>query len=108
MRKEYKYPNNIKRGKDSPNWKGGLYEVTNGYVYRYVDNHPFKNSGNYVPEHRIVMEKYLGRYLKPEEMVHHINGIKNDNRLENLKLFPSDKEHMRFHMSYYKKIKNLE
>jgi len=98
MRK-YKYPNNVKKGKEHPRWKGGNYEVENGYVFVRVDNHPFKNSGSYVAEHRLVMEKHIGRYLQPEEIVHHINRRKNDNRIENLRLFSNEAEHMRFHMN---------
>lgn len=46
---------------------------------------------------RIVMEKYLGRLLKPEEVVHHINGDITDDRIENLMLFPNTNEHIKEH-----------
>ena len=74
-------------GSNHPNWKGGKTK-NKGYILIYTKNqkHPCSNNYGYVPEHRLVMEKYLGRYLKLNEKVHHRNGIKNDNRIENLEL----------------------
>lgn len=67
-------------------WRGGR-STANGYIVIYSPNHPFKHKNrNYVYEHRLVMEKKIGRYLTPKELVHHINGNRLDNRLENLGL----------------------
>ena len=78
----------------SPCWKGGRYKHSAGYIKIYQP-HLCKNKTHlYVYEHRLVMEKYLGRWLKPEECVHHINGIKDDNRIENLKLFKNISQHL--------------
>ncbi|MEK6951891.1 MAG: HNH endonuclease [Nanoarchaeota archaeon] len=82
-------------GCNNSNWKGGKIK-RNGYVRISQFNHPFANSIGYVREHRLVMEKHLGRYLQPFEITHHINGIKTDNRLKNLMLFISNSAHKRF------------
>ena len=73
-------------GKASHLWKGGRYTKREGYIYVYQPEHPF-NIKKYVLEHRLVMEKHLGRYLKKGETVHHKNGIRDDNRIENLELW---------------------
>ncbi len=73
-------------GKYSSRWKGGRRKSKEGYWEVRSVNHPFKRSNHYVAEHRLVMEKHLGRYLEKHEIVHHKNGIKDDNRIENLQI----------------------
>ena len=81
----------------SSNWKGGQYKTKYGYVYVINPTHPLANDLGYVNRSIIVMEKKLKRILKPQEIVHHINGIKDDDRIKNLQLFSSAKEHMKYH-----------
>ena len=71
------------RGPKSHSWKGGRLINSGGYVRLYKPEHPLNYKG-YVFEHRLVMEKVIGRYLNLLEIVHHKNGIKTDNRPENL------------------------
>ena len=76
-------------GVNSPGWRGGKTKSTSGYILVQEPSHPAATIGGYVPEHRLVMESMLGRHLYTEETVHHINGIRTDNRPENLELFSS-------------------
>lgn len=57
-----------------------------GYILIYKPNHPFASKRGFLMEHRLVMEKKLGRYLEKYEIIHHKNGIKDDNRIENLQI----------------------
>ena len=74
-------------------WKGGRCTDILGYVKIKDNKHPFTNSRGYVQEHRLVMEKMLGRYLNPYEIVHHKNHKRNDNRPENLELLGKGMHH---------------
>ena len=78
----------------NPNWKGGrILHSSSGYILIKNPEHPFADSQKYVREHRLIMEKHLGRFLKASETVHHINGIKDDNRIENLVITTCSKHH---------------
>jgi len=67
--------------------------TSGGYVKLYSPNHPKADNDGYVLEHRLVMESSIGRYLDTSEIVHHRNGIKKDNRIENLTIV-SKKHHL--------------
>ena len=87
-----------------PNWKGGIILDKDGYLYERCEGHPrATRHGSYVYQHVLVMERYLGRYLGPNEQVHHINGCKTDNRIQNLQLMTSS-EHTKHHV--LERIKN--
>ena len=95
--KPYHAPKNVRTCsrrcgyKIRPNYKQGRIKSQEGYVLILAGNHPSKRSDGYVPEHRLAMEKHLGRRLKSWEDVHHRNGIKDDNRIGNLKVLTHNK-----------------
>jgi hypothetical protein len=85
-----------------PLFKNGRTLHSSGYMMLFVKNHPFgyktstRLKGKYIFEHRLTMEKHIGRYLNSNEIVHHRNGKKTDNRIENLEVI-TRAEHARLH-----------
>ena len=67
-----------------------------GYLYIYKPEHPNAIKRGYVAEHRLVAEGKIGRYLENDEVVHHINENKHDNRPENLQVM-SNSDHVKLH-----------
>lgn len=74
-------------GKIGGNNKGGRIIDKHGYVQIWLPNHPNAKMGGYIHEHRLVMSNKIGRPLISGENVHHINGQRDDNRIENLELW---------------------
>lgn len=90
-----------RRGPLSHTWKGGRYQTRLGYIMVSLHTLPEQeqtlfapmavvSQGRYLPEHRLVVARQVGRALLPEESVHHRNGIKDDNRPENLELHTAE------------------
>ena len=110
------HPNNLHqyqsmKGLPSRNWKGGRTINTEGYIKIYLPpNDQFRsmtNSRGYVLEHRLVIAKHLGKCLRSWEVIHHKNGIKDDNRLKNLQLLPSQFSHFSLE-NFELQVKKLE
>ena len=96
--------------KHQPHYSHGR-RTKEGYVYLLIPQEsPYAKmriASGLVLEHRLVMATYLGRCLSPEEIVHHKNGVRDDNRLANLELMPSQREHLPT-MGMQKRILELE
>lgn len=84
------------KGDKNGRWTGGRITHSLGYVWIHSPIHPYADTRGYVLEHRLVIEKSVGRYLKKQEVVHHINGNKKDNRTENLKLYSNQSKHIKY------------
>jgi len=96
-----------KAGSEHWNWKGGRRNHSNGYIEVSCPDHPNSNSGGYIFQHRLVMEQHLGRLLTEDEVIHHINSNKRDNRIENLIVLTCS-EHQAIHAKeWWEYIKKL-
>ncbi len=104
-------------GERNPRWRGGIRQGKDGYRYLSVSlDHPFIGMAGrrrvhsqhryHIAEHRLVMAEHLGRPLLSWELVHHLNGIRDDNRIENLELLELKKEHLPS-MSVQRLVKEL-
>lgn len=91
-------------GVNNPRFKGKI--MRGGYWCVFVPNHPNCTKAGRVHEHRLIMEKHIGRFLLKREVVHHINGKKTDNRIENLQLFNNSGEHTKYHFRLLKQSKS--
>ena len=87
---------NIKYGPDHQGWKGGKYIDSFGYVHIRKPNHLKAGENGYVLEHILIAEEKIGRTLRDDEVVYHINGVKDDNRPENLQVM-TNSEHVKYH-----------
>ena len=90
-----------KTGKTNPRWKGGISTSAEGYcLIKIYRNHPLycmADHRGYVYEHRLIMARFLNRPLPDIEVVHHINGDRSNNNIDNLMLFKNDSEHQSYH-----------
>jgi len=96
----------LNKGQNHPCWKGGILKTPSGYTRIWASPDDFfylmADKIGYISEHRLVMAKHLGRNLHSWEVVHHKNGIKDDNRIENLELVLSSQGHIAEHSRGYR------
>ena len=85
------------KGSKHWHWKNGEKKSGTGYIDILKPDHPFCTKSGYVRRSHLVVEKKLGRYLTRKEIVHHINEIRDDDRIENFILFKNGAYHFWFH-----------
>lgn len=96
-RKKIGKANRGRRKREDYEFGGHEKKRSDGYVKVYAPNHPNATKDGYVMKHTLVMEREIGRYLNSNEVVHHINHVRDDNRIENLRLMTVH-DHMSMHM----------
>ena len=94
---KYTAQNNWWKGRLNPRWNGGLRINQLGYRSVKMISRPSCNKDGYIKEHRLVMERYLGRSLTSKEIVHHIDGNKSHNYISNLLVLKNQSEHVKLH-----------
>lgn len=101
-------------GSSHYNWKGGITKQKGGYLLQMINREsPYwdmvKTRSKQVLQHRLVMAEYLGRCLKGNEVVHHLNGVRDDNRIENLTLVTlKNHPHATLNSALKERIRELE
>lgn len=86
-------------GDKNPSWKGGRVVDKSGYILVHCPDHPNSNLNGYIREHRLVMSEKIGRPLLRDEVVHHIDGDKQNNSVENLEVYDKNGSHLRHELT---------
>ena len=94
------------KGENHPNWRGGQFIDVQGYVHVLVPEHPQADSKGYIRRSHLVAEEMLGRYLYSDEVTHHKNGIRDDDRPENIEVLTRG-EHQSFHNRNKEKYREI-